>query len=116
MAASWGSNGRFTVNAPAVCGTTPLLNALSGISPVSHIMVPRGWTIRKHGVTILDVANSPGLNPIESPFATVIFPQSRTYSRSDLGGAGLRVCALAEGQAASPIRAAVARTRCMDRW
>src|SRR5579872_4267604 len=103
MAASWGNSGRSTVNAPAVCGATPFLKALSGISPVSHIMLPRGWTIRKHGVTILDVASSPGLNPIESPFATVIFPQSRTYSRTDLGGVGLRVCALAEGQAAIPI-------------
>ncbi len=78
MAASWGSSGRSTVYAPAVCGVTPLLNALSGISPVSHIIVPRGWTIRKHGVTILELASSPGLNPMESPFATVIFPQSRT--------------------------------------
>src|SRR5579863_5960820 len=111
MAASWGSNGRSTVKAPAVCGVTPFLNALSGISPVSHIIVPRGWTIRKHGVTILEVASSPGLKPIESPFATVIFPQSKTYSRSDLGGVGLRVWAWAEGQAARPITAAVAKTR-----
>ena len=40
---------------------------------------------------MLVLASSPGLNPIESPFATVIFPQSRTYNRSDFGGVGLRV-------------------------
>src|SRR5579863_6642923 len=91
IAANWGSRGRSTVNAPCVAGDTPVAKALSGISPVSHIMVPFGCTIRKHGVIMLVLASSPGLNPIESPFATVIFPQSRTYSRSDFGGVGLRV-------------------------
>src|SRR5438874_1548163 len=45
---------------------------------------------------MLLVASSPGLKPIESPLATLIFPQSSTYSRGDLGGAGLLVCANAE--------------------
>src|SRR5262245_24757396 len=40
-------------------GETPSLKAVSEISPVSQIIVPRGWTIRKRGVIILTVTISP---------------------------------------------------------
>jgi len=44
-------------------GETPSLKALSEISPVSQIMVPRGWTIRKQGVIIFTVAISLDFKP-----------------------------------------------------
>ena len=45
-AASCGSSALVTVNAPCVVGEPSVFSALSGISPVSHISVPRGCTIR----------------------------------------------------------------------
>jgi hypothetical protein len=46
---------------------------------------------------MLAVASSPGLKPMESPLATLIRPQSRTYRRGDFGGAGFFVCEKAKG-------------------
>src|SRR5215472_3894158 len=115
-AANCGSRGRSTVNAPCFCGDTPLWNALSGISPLSQIIVPRGWTIRKQGVTISAVFSSPGLNPIESPLTPVIVPQSRTYRRSDFGGWGFfACCAVAGGITAIPTNAATANPKYIAR-
>src|SRR5665213_740910 len=108
-------SGRSAVNAPCFAGVTPLAKALSGISPVSHIKVPLGCTMRKQGVTILEVASSPGLNPMESPFATVIFPQSRTYRRSDLGGAGFPDWASPEGGIDSANNAAATHAPLINR-
>lgn len=52
---------------------------------------------------------------MESPFATLIFPQSRTYNRSDFGGAGLCVCARQKGKAAKVATADASAKRMLRR-
>ena len=41
-----------------VPGPPPALKLLSGIAPVSQIMAPFGWAIRKHTMDIVVVATS----------------------------------------------------------
>ena len=61
----------------------------SGIAPVSQIMFPLGWAIRKHAMDMSVVVTSSffKLNrPISELCST---PQSNTYRRTLLGGFGL---------------------------
>src|SRR5213594_3355259 len=93
-----------------VPGPPPLLNAVSGTAPVSHISVPRGCATRKHGTDIMVVASSSFLSWYGDVSGISSFPQSKTYRRSDFGGCALR-CAMVNDTIATTAKTASRRFR-----